>query len=1178
MSRKKNTFKNQKLFTPSVVRRYTNSSGVLKKQTLGSMSGSTTVNNSATGSFRFDAPGSPLKSSQQMPIDFSKFENHTFFSSAVTNVNLAYEKIINRFPFDGTKREYDDWFDELTGFEKFVTNSFPKYTGYLTFNGTAGQKIEVVDKSGVVFPSISRKNNSETVLNPKSSPFFIELDVAIPAQSSADQCLFYHISPAGVGYTAYLQSDSSTTTVPITFSVISGSDSVSASATIEKGKFNHLCFYYDTAPAQKRARILSGSSTVAVSPRFNIGSIDTSGSPLVIASGSKIDSSTGISFTPSQTFSGSINNFRLYHKIRTTSEIERYLKRTLFTDPDSHMKLNFRFNESTGSYQNNDVILDHSGESLHSKISGYVSGIRSRVPYESLVKFETNTFHPTLFPSHPDVISLNESLLSSASLYDENNPNLITKLIPQHYLELAKASGYNSYETSVPDQVVGLKSTSDQYSVPGTAQISQPQIISALLFMWGRMFDELKIMMDHVSELVHVDYDSGDFEIGAADQMLPFLSEYYGFDLPNMFRNANYDQFFSGEGVVEGNTTNLQTLQNAIWRRVLINLPEIISSKGTLHSIKTLFRSSGIDPDRMFRFVEHGSKDQLRLGKARKKITEISTFLDFSGSVSYTPTEVIDAQGFSDKKPHIISSYLTGSRIEVGFPAVSGSFVKKTVFPPHGISNSPNDGLLTSGSWTIESRFKFPKKFNYTSPQSLLRLHATGSHPSHSMIMNVVADPRIDEFADNPSFTLYCRPGYSSTDPLLSLQILSGNIFDGNKWYFSVGRQRNDEINSHVSSSYFINLSRQENGEIVEYYTTSSLFLDSNDRGENALQNKLNAGQTLNASGSFIVTGRQTIDTTLNRHLNQSTVSSAARTTAFSGRMGHTRFWSKALTQNEAREHARNFTSLGVENPLKNFGFSHEEPGAFEKLRLDISTDQPRIIADTSGSLTITDFSQQFASSSNPGGFTTARGFEASKKIIHPERFDFSAISYLFDEPSEENKVRIAGLTQGANIFELDTLIAPIYEIPKAAEPKDDVRFGIEFSSAQALNEDIIKIFATLQSLEDSLGAPSAMFGDEYYELRQLREIYFNRLTGEVNYTAFFEFFRWLDESFDIMIENLIPKKTNYLGFNMIVESHILERSRVPYGSGDIYLGENDRRNLKGSIFLRQLLANVRKF
>ena len=143
MSRNKRVFQNQKLFTPSVVRRYTNSSGILRGQTLGSTSGSMTVDTSATGSFRFDTPGSPLKSSQQLPIDFSKFENHTFFSSAQTNVNLAYEKIINVFPFDGTKKDYDDWLDNLTGFEKHVLDGYPSYTGYVTLHG-AGSKIEVV--------------------------------------------------------------------------------------------------------------------------------------------------------------------------------------------------------------------------------------------------------------------------------------------------------------------------------------------------------------------------------------------------------------------------------------------------------------------------------------------------------------------------------------------------------------------------------------------------------------------------------------------------------------------------------------------------------------------------------------------------------------------------------------------------------------------------------------------------------------------------------------------------------------------------------------------------------------------------------------------------------------------------------------------------------------------------
>ena len=150
-------------------------------------------------------------------------------------------------------------------------------------------------------------------------------------------------------------------------------------------------------------------------------------------------------------------------------------------------------------------------------------------------------------------------------------------------------------------------------------------------------------------------------------------------------------------------------------------------------------------------------------------------------------------------------------------------------------------------------------------------------------------------------------------------------------------------------------------------------------------------------------------------------------------------------------------------------------------------------------------------------------------------------------------------------------------ELPPDLEPMDDVRFSIEFSVAQALNEDIIKIFATLESLENIIGGPENMFATEYQGLTRLREIYFNRLTGSVNYTAFFEFFRWLDESFDIIIENLIPKKTNYLGFNMIVEPHILERPRVAYGSGDIYLGVNDRRNLKGALYLRQLIANMKR-
>ena len=53
---------------------------------------------SSTSSFKFDSPGTGIKSTQQIPLDWSKFENHTFFNSAQAKTNVAFETIFNSFP------------------------------------------------------------------------------------------------------------------------------------------------------------------------------------------------------------------------------------------------------------------------------------------------------------------------------------------------------------------------------------------------------------------------------------------------------------------------------------------------------------------------------------------------------------------------------------------------------------------------------------------------------------------------------------------------------------------------------------------------------------------------------------------------------------------------------------------------------------------------------------------------------------------------------------------------------------------------------------------------------------------------------------------------------------------------------------------------------------------------
>ena len=1215
MSRPKRVFENQRLFTPNVVRRFTNSTGVVRKQTASSMSGSAPT--STTGSFRFDAPGTPLKSTQQLPVDFSAWENHTFFSSAESNVNIVFEKIINNFPFDGTREDYETWLDDLSGFEKYTLDHYPSYTGYVTFNqeGSAtGSYAEVIDKAGVLFPSLSRVKTGKTILNPGRNSIFIETDIAVPVGTTKKQFVFSHIATGSsrdkdVGYAVYLDSSATSQNwVPLVFCVLSGSSAISSAYRLPKGKFERLCFSYGRAPSDRRAVILSGSSQVAASARFNFTNINTSGCPLLIGSGSELAGS--VTFNPEQTYSGSIAKFRVFDTTRKKSEIDYFSKRNLFADQDP--LLNFRFNEATGSYTNSDIILDHGGKSLHSRIKNYSQVVRSEKPFPSIMTYQSRVSHPTLFPSHPDVITLNEGLLMSASQYDVNNPNLITKLIPEHYLEMASQSDFSVGGNADGELLEGIKSVPEKYSAPGGARMGQPQIISALLFMWAREFDSVKMFIDHVSNLVFIDYEK---EESIADQFIPFLAEYYGFELPNMFANADYRQLIDGENVAgDIISMNLITIQNEMWRRILINLREVFNSKGTVHAIKTLFRSAGIDPDRMFRFMEYGGTTQFRLGKARKKITEISTMADFSGSLTQN-NGTKNPQGYWSKGPIMTSTYLTSSRVEIGFPPIDGTFINKgkdyrywgrnspnssifgkpdgpLVFLPHGISNKKTDGLLTSGSWTVEGHFSFPITRDVRSKQSLFRLHATGTvsgssaaaQPAQSLAMNLVADP----LNTSGSMVLYCRPGFQNDAPLLSLVLTGANIFDGDKWYISIGRQRNDEVGSYLSSSYFINAARQDNGQIVEFYTTASFFAETNNDAvyNNIFQRRRKKGDKnnhVNASGSFITIGSQSLGD-LNKanwgnsgFLNDTARSpNDARKTDFWGRGGHFRFWSKALDNDEVREHALNFSSLGVKDPLVNFGFANEVTGSFERLRLDLSTDQPVTASNAAGELTLVDFSQQLASGSSHYGGKLI-GFETNKSIIRPERFVYSMMSSYYDEPSQENKVRIAGFTEGENLFDIGGYPAPVYEIPRAAEPKDDSRFAIEFSMMQALNEDIMKIFATLDSLDNILGAPELMFAEEYPGLADLRNIYFNRLTDRVNYRNFFDFFRWLDNSFDVMIEDLIPRKTNYLGFNFIIENHALERAKVAYGSGDVYLGESQRRNLKGMILLRQLIAQVRK-
>jgi hypothetical protein len=287
-------------------------------------------------------------------------------------------------------------------------------------------------------------------------------------------------------------------------------------------------------------------------------------------------------------------------------------------------------------------------------------------------------------------------------------------------------------------------------------------------------------------------------------------------------------------------SVSLKKVQDQLWKRILINIKDIYKSKGTIHSIESFLRSAGIDADSLLRIREYGGNAKKGITYSRQPKTETSTMLDFSGSLSGIALSATNSDGTYTNMPSVRSGYLSGSRIETGYPDAAGVFEKTPTdlglgshdvgpYGMHGISNEKSDGLFTSGSFTFEGIYSFPSIRDYPVTQSLMRLNTTGSVSatlSRTVVANLLALSS-SNLSDRHELKCFICP-HDGVDPadadIIELVLSGADIFDGNKWNISIGRNRNDEINSEVSSSYFLKCARQSFGEVKEFYSTTAFF------------------------------------------------------------------------------------------------------------------------------------------------------------------------------------------------------------------------------------------------------------------------------------------------------------------------------------------------------------------
>lgn len=1153
-----NTFS---LFSPEVIRevREGGSSGVSIYET---QDGNITSDSSlgVSSSFKYDTQGQGIKSTQQIKVDWSNFSNHTFFNSAQVKTNVAFQKILNEYPFDGTRQATELFLDGLTGFERYIYDEFPKHRDYLYFSGTnvgetyGGTYVTVTDLAGAAFPEASTKNTGEVILDPKLKSMTIEFHILVPEQANTSQVILDKHSETGAsnvnGFFMGLSSSASTQSAEIVFIAASGSVSDSLSIEIEKGRWNHVAVVWNRAQLENKILgYVNQTLVVSSSNQVEFDEINSSSTTLLIGSGSSV--AGGTLFAPETTFSGSIDELRIWHSVRTDEQRRDYEKKAMFADDD--LKAYYRFNEPSDTTSN--IVVDYSSNSLHGRLSIGAVSLGIRATDKSLIginpmTYEKLEYSPVLFPDSESVYLLQDDFLTDAAAYDKINPNLITRLIPPHYLTEGQfRDGLETIEGPVVDYTPGGGD-------PRSARIGATQTLLLMLYTWAKFFDEIKLYTQAFANIDFVDYDETD---SVPDEFLQDMASRYGLVLPPLFQGSSIDQFVNAENIDDITSTNsmsLKSVQNQIWRRILVNMQDFMKSKGTIHSVKSFIRTIGIDPDSTFRIREFGGPTKQALSFTRELKTEISTMLDFvSGGV-------IKSEG-------LLSPV---SKTEPGWP--------------YNGSTGIFDQTLTSGSFTLEGTYKFPTTISTGNSQSLMRMHistslANGFSTEDILLMNVVA-------TKGGKVNLYTRNLFSGTSlDALVCSITGADIFDGSPWYVSCGRQRSDDpsfentngfskeqVRTNVSSSYFLRLSKAENGDIVESYTTSSFYVESLPYADS---NLFEFGATDYAPYMVVGSGSIQMSTGSNAAwLALSTTASYvpvdSQYTDFTGKTTQLRFWSKYLLDQEWKEHVRNYRSVGVQDPKVNFNFDTISTGSWQRLRMDCSSDQIVTQSNGSGTIELTDFTQNNLPMSGSA-------FPVDSRIIVPQRFYFSYVSPKYDEASTTNKIRVRGFQDYNEVLDSPWAEqAPVYDIRKSEEPTDSSKFSIDFSVVDALNQDIVTLFSTFDELDNAIGSPELLFSSDYPDLENMRRIYFNKLTGQMNIKGFFEFFKWFDTNIGTFVAQLLPRKTKFLGTNFIIEQSAIERSKVEYKFEDIYIGESNRNALRDTILLQLIQGNFSRY
>ena len=222
--------------------------------------------------------------------------------------------------------------------------------------------------------------------------------------------------------------------------------------------------------------------------------------------------------------------------------------------------------------------------------------------------------------------------ITSASLYDQNNPNRLVNLIPEHII-----------------------------------RDSENQPFVDFLDMVGHYFDNFLIYIKAFEDT----YDRREkLTEGLSKDLVWTISDAFGWKQPSgteitelhrLITGQYLSGSFGSEEYKQYSETSGKEIQQEIWNRVLTNMPYILKNKGTKESIQALINAYGIPPT-ILKVREYGGADNKDYQPTFETQQRFTKALDFKNS-QYIQTQWKETSG----------SLRTPDTIEFRFRAASSS-------------------------------------------------------------------------------------------------------------------------------------------------------------------------------------------------------------------------------------------------------------------------------------------------------------------------------------------------------------------------------------------------------------------------------------------------------------------------------------------------------------------------